>query len=99
MWMGVPVVTLAGPIHLSRVGVSLLNNVELGELVAERADDYVRIASELARDTQRLATLRSSLRDRMKNSPLCDAKGFTRSLEALLRGAWGEWCSAVTPKA
>jgi predicted O-linked N-acetylglucosamine transferase (SPINDLY family) len=94
MWMGVPVITLAGPIHLSRVGVSLLSNVGLPDLVAKDADDYLRIASALAGHVDRLRSLRASLRERMKNSPLCDAAGFTRSLEALLREAWQRWCAS-----
>ena len=48
LWMGVPVVTLAGQTHVSRVGVSLLSNVGLKELIAESADDYARIAVTLA---------------------------------------------------
>jgi protein O-GlcNAc transferase len=54
MWMGVPVVTLEGKAHVSRVGVSLLNRVQLAELIARNADEYVRIAVELAGDVPRL---------------------------------------------
>ncbi len=50
LWMGAPVVTLAGKTHVSRVGVSLLTNVGLPELVAHSKEEYVRIAVELARD-------------------------------------------------
>ena len=41
MWMGVPVVTLAGDIHASRVGASVLTNVGLDELVAPSAAEFV----------------------------------------------------------
>src|SRR5439155_7589787 len=96
MWMGVPVIGLAGEIHLSRVGVSLLSNVGLAELVAANREDYVRVASELAGDTTRLRTLRSELRPRMAGSPLRDESGFTRAFEAALRNAWHQWCDATT---
>lgn len=93
MWMGVPVVTLVGDRHAARVGHSLLHAVALDDLVARSHDDYVRIACELARDPQRLAELRSSLRARMTGSSLCDPARFTRSLEDAYRQMWRRWCA------
>lgn len=91
LWMGVPVVTLVGQRHIERVGWSLLTRVGLPELAASDKDGYVRAATELARDVHRLATLRSGLRERMRQSPLCDAVGFTRSLETAYRQMWRDW--------
>lgn len=88
LWMGVPVVTLAGRAHVSRVGVSLLNQVNLGNLVADNPDQYVSIATALAGDRLRLRELRSNLRDRMRQSPLLDAPGVTRDLEHAYRQMW-----------
>lgn len=79
--MGVPVVTLAGNSHLSRVGISLLHAVGLDDLVAVSPDDYVAIADQLAGDKARLAALRSGLRDILINSPLMAHGAFTRQLE------------------
>ncbi|HEY7087765.1 MAG TPA: tetratricopeptide repeat protein [Tepidisphaeraceae bacterium] len=81
MWMGVPVVTLAGKCHAARVGVSLMTHVGLPELVAGTPQQYVRIATELAGDVDRRRSLRGGMRDRMRSSPLMDAPGFTRNLE------------------
>ncbi len=92
LWMGVPVVSLAGGSHVSRVGVSLLGNVGLPELVATNPEEYVRIALALARDLPRLAQLRSTLRERMAASPLMDAPRFARDLEAAYRQMWKKWC-------
>ena len=50
LWMGVPVVTLAGRRHASRVGVSLLANVGLREMIAGSVEEYVGIAAGLAGD-------------------------------------------------
>jgi len=94
LWMGVPVVTLAGERHAGRVGVSLLTNVGLGELVAPTKDRYVEIALALASDVERLANLRAGMRDRVRGSALMDAAGFTRGLEEEYRRMWGAWCGA-----
>lgn len=94
LWMGVPVITLAGNRHAARVGISLLTQVGLTKLIAQDPDDYVRIAAELANDQSRLVSLRMSLRERMMNSPLCDGKSFTRQLEAAYREMWRIWCNS-----
>ena len=97
LWMGLPVVTLAGKSHVSRVGASMLTNIGLADLIATSNDDYVNIASGLATDLQRLKALRRGLRDRMLNSPLTDARRFTRHLESRLRQIWASWCSRQIP--
>ncbi len=93
LWMGVPVVTLAGSTHMSRVGVSLLNGVGLPELVAQSAQEYASIAIDLAKDLPRLAELRRMLRQRMRASPLMDARRFARDIEAAYRKMWRSWCA------
>jgi predicted O-linked N-acetylglucosamine transferase (SPINDLY family) len=82
LWMGVPVVTLAGNTHRSRVGVSLLSNVGLQDLIANTPQQYEQLAIELARDIPRLTRIRSELRARMRGSPLTDSERFIRNLEA-----------------
>jgi predicted O-linked N-acetylglucosamine transferase (SPINDLY family) len=92
LYMGVPVVTLAGRHHASRVGASLLHAVGLPGLVADSPDEYVRIAAGLAADAARRAELRASLRAMLLGSPLCDAPGFARKFGEALRGVWRERC-------
>ncbi len=91
LWMGVPVVTLAGQLIAGRQTASMLANLGLTELAACTADEYVEIAIALARDAPRLAGLRAALRPRFQASPLCDYEGFTRSLERAYRAMWREW--------
>lgn len=98
LWMGVPVVTLAGDRHASRVGVSLLNNVGLAELIAQDADDYVRIATELAKDPDRLADLRATMRERMTTSRLMDGRAMGSCLGGALREMWQRHCSRFSPE-
>ena len=95
MWMGVPVVTLAGKTHASRVGVSLLSNVGLEQLIAQTPEQYVQIAADLAKDLAALSVLRSALRSRLAASPLLDGSGLAREVEAAYRVMWKQWCESA----
>jgi predicted O-linked N-acetylglucosamine transferase (SPINDLY family) len=95
IWMGVPVITLAGDRHASRVGVSLLSNIGLPELIAKTEDEYIDIAVKLATDIGRLQVLRQRTRYMMTHSPLSDAKSFTAHLEDCYQRMWEKWCAAA----
>jgi len=93
LWMGLPVVTLAGASRAARIGASLLTRAGMPELVAVSPADYVRIAAELAADLPALATVRRDLRQRVAASPLVDAGRHTRELEQAYRQLWARWCA------
>jgi predicted O-linked N-acetylglucosamine transferase (SPINDLY family) len=97
LWMGVPVVSLAGGSHVSRVGVSLLSVVGLESLITSTPTEFVDCAIQLSSDLQNLAQLRANLRQQVANSPLCDGLGFVRNLEATYRQVWQTWCSSTIP--
>jgi len=92
LWMGVPVLTLAGTTFLSRQGTGLLMNAGLPEWIAADADDYVARAVARAGDREGLAALRSGLREQALSSPIFDAPRFAGHLAAALRGMWQAWC-------
>jgi predicted O-linked N-acetylglucosamine transferase (SPINDLY family) len=94
LYMGVPVVTLGGRNGVSRSGVSVLSQVGLSDLIAQSPAQYIDKACELARDVERLALLRSTLRQRMNTSPLMDVDAFVRELQATFRSAWVKWCQS-----
>ena len=98
LWMGVPVVTLAGQSSVSRSGVSLLSNAGLSDLVAASPEEYVAIALALARDQARIEELRHTLRNRTRCSALMDEAGFVRDIEAAYRHMWQMWCHSATPQ-
>lgn len=81
LWMGVPVVTWPQTRVVSRQTYAILSAIGLPKLAARDAEDYIRIATDLANDQQRLKKMRHSLRCRMKASPLCDVSAYTKSLE------------------
>jgi len=99
MWMGVPLVSLVGHRVVGRGGLSILSNLGHSELVAADAQQYVKIAVELAGDLGRLSELRRTLRPRMLISPLMDAKRFAANMESAYRQMWRNWCASRTMEA
>jgi predicted O-linked N-acetylglucosamine transferase (SPINDLY family) len=91
-WMGVPVVTKIGRTAVGRAGWCQLSNLGLPELAAKSDEGFVSLAIELAGDSSRLSTLRAGLRDRLRQSPLCDGLRFARNIENVYRRVWRRWC-------
>jgi len=93
LWMGVPVVTIAGNSVVSRQTVSALSNSGLADQLAfADVDAYIQGAVALANDHAQLAKLRREMRPRMAASPVCQPEQFVRDLEALYRRMWAAWC-------
>jgi protein O-GlcNAc transferase len=81
LWMGVPVVTLPGESMVSRWTAAMLAALGQRDWIARDRDDYIAIAQRLAADAAARTALRSSLRDRLRHSKLCDIAGRTRQIE------------------
>lgn len=92
LWMGVPVVTLVGNAHVSRVGKSILATLDFDNLIANTSEEFVRICQTLANDVKYIQNFRQMIREKMQKSPVMDAKTFTRELEELYQRAWNNWC-------
>lgn len=88
LWMGCPVLTLAGETFASRVGASLLAASGLEQLICESRQDYVNRALELARNPGVLAQLRQQLISRRLSNPLFDTVATTRHIEAAYEEMW-----------
>jgi len=91
LWMGVPVLTLAGKAHISRVGMARMSVLELEDWIARDEDDYVNIAITKSRDVQGLAELRRTLRGRMLDSPITNAHRYVQHLELAYKQIYGRW--------
>lgn len=94
LWMGVPIITLAGRSFLSRQGVGLLMNAGLSSWIAHSTDEYVALARQHASNLGSLAQIRSSLRNNLATSPIFDSALFAKHFSEALRGMWKEWCAA-----
>jgi predicted O-linked N-acetylglucosamine transferase (SPINDLY family) len=93
--MGVPIVTMVGETVVGRAGLSQLTNLNLTDLIAYMADQYVQVVAALASDRSRLTSLRAGLRQRMQNSTLTNGPRFARALEAAYRQVWQRWCNSA----
>ncbi len=93
LWMGRPVIALAGARHASRVGVSLLSTVGCPETIADSEEDYVEMARQLSSDPQALANRIGTLRAQVANSLLLDhatqARRFGEALRRCYRDVTG----------
>jgi len=95
-YQGVPTVTVCGDRHAARVGTSLLSAIGVPELVADGIESYIAAAVGLANDRARLAGYRSTMRQKMLSSPLCDGPAFAGRFEGDVRERWRRWCLART---
>ncbi len=84
LFMGVPVVSLSGKTHASRVGLSILSNMGLSDLAVSDRNHYLTVALNLASDIQALTSFKSSLRNKLLQSILCHKRSFTKEFELIL---------------
>jgi protein O-GlcNAc transferase len=82
LWAGLPVVTCLGDTFAGRVAASLLNAIELPELIAPTLERYEEIAIDLATHPEKLAVIKRKLAKNRVTTPLFDTKGFTKNIEA-----------------
>ena len=91
LWMGVPVITLLGDRHVGRVGASILTNVGLTDFIAQDINNYIKLAVEMAANTNYLKEIRKTLRERMQGAPLCDARSFASDVETAYQDMWRKY--------
>lgn len=97
LWAGVPIVTLTGKQFAARVATSLLLAADKPELVAKDADEYYKIALNLALDNKLRERVRRELRDSKDTSALFDSVNYTRAFEFLLTEAYQRYQSGLPP--
>ena len=85
---GLPVLTCKGQAFAGRVAASLLDAAGLPELVAQTLEEYEALALDLARDPAKLKALKEKLARNLPASPLFDADGFRRDIEAAYLTMW-----------
>ena len=90
--MGVAVLSLVGEHHMSRVGLSILKQLDMEFFAARTPDEYVSKAVALAAKPESLDKIRMSMRNRLGASSLCNNLGFAIKVENAYREMWHEYC-------
>ena len=93
LWMGVPVVSLIGDRHQSRVGQSLLAAAGHADWAAANEEDYIATVARLAGDPAGLTKIRSGLREDLQRGPLLDHAGQAERFGRAVRETWVDWCA------
>lgn len=91
LWMGVPVIAYTGNRHSARVSASILKNSGMDEWVAEDIEGYISIAVEMANRPEKLRYHRTTLREQMKQSSICDHQGFAKNMEEAYQEMWQKY--------
>ena len=91
LYMGVPVISRYSDRHSTRFAYSILQNVGVGELATDSLEGYIERAVAVAKDWELLEYLHRNLRSMMEKSPVMDAKGYMREIEARYREIWERW--------
>lgn len=92
LWMGVPVVSLTGQTHASRVSTTILERINLGGMATKSVMDFAMRAKELSELEETRQQLRGSLRRHLADSPLMNKGQFAREFESAVIRLWQEWC-------
>jgi protein O-GlcNAc transferase len=91
LWMGVPVITLLGDRHVGRVGASILTNIGLEDFIAHDINGYIELAVEMSANLKYLMEIKTGLRKRMQNAPLCDGLSFAKDFETIYQDMWSKY--------
>lgn len=97
LWMGVPTLTLAGETIPSRVGATLMGQLNLDQFIATSIEDFVEKGAYWDQHLDELAALRTGMRSRFLASPLSQPERIAAHLEKLLRTMWKRWCQDLPP--
>ncbi len=81
LWMGVPVLVLAGTRHAGRVGVSIMTRIGMTDWIAQTEQEYISKAIEHARDKENLARVKLGMRQRLLSSPLMQPRRVVKDIE------------------
>jgi predicted O-linked N-acetylglucosamine transferase (SPINDLY family) len=97
LWAGLPLLTCVGGTFSGKVAASLLNAIQLPELITTTLEDYERTAIDLAREPAKLSAIKGKLGKNRFTTPLFDTKLFTRHLEMAYSAMYERYCAGLAP--
>lgn len=97
LWAGLPVLTLIGQSFASRVAASLLNAVNLPELITTTQEEYKNLAIELATNPEKLKEIKLELEKNRLTTPLFNTKIFTNHIESAYEAMYNRYQNDLSP--
>lgn len=97
LWAGLPLLTLAGKSFAARVAASLLNAINLSELITTTQEEYEKTAIELAKNPDKLKVLKEKLEQNRFTAPLFNTRLFTTNIEEAYKAMYERYCSDLSP--
>jgi protein O-GlcNAc transferase len=91
LWMGVPVITLAGERMSQRMTASMVDSIGHPDWIAYSEAEYIDKVVALSNDVATREALRPGQRDRMRASPLCDGPGLSKALSEAYAAMFNAW--------
>lgn len=88
LFMGIPILTCVGKTFASRVAASLLNSVQLPELITEHLTDYAEKAIQLAHNPDALKEIKTRLNEQRLSSPAFQTARFAEELQQQYQHIW-----------
>jgi predicted O-linked N-acetylglucosamine transferase (SPINDLY family) len=96
--VGLPVLTRIGESFTSRVASSLLNGVNLPELITTSQEEYEALAIELATNPKKYKSLKDKLINNLPEAPLYDTSLFTRHIESAYKTMYERHHEGLEPE-
>jgi len=97
LWAGIPVVTKIGKSFAARVAGSLLNAIELPELITTTEKEYEALALSLASNPKTLTLIKKKLAEKKNSAPLFDTETYTKNLERAYIQAYQCYADGLPP--
>jgi protein O-GlcNAc transferase len=95
LWMGVPVLTMAGDNSMSRVGSAIMSRARLPKFIVNSEAEYLKRAIQIAHELSHLNHVRQTLRERLSSDTENNGAGFAHNLEREFRAMWRTWCASA----
>jgi len=96
--MGLPVLTYTGNSFVSREAASVINAVNLPELITATKEEYESLAIELATNPEKLKIIKDKLVYNLSSSLLYDTPLFTRHLESAYSMMYDRYQRGLDPE-
>ena len=98
LWMGVPVLTMAGISYAARMASSLLKSIDLPELITTSIYDYEKLALELSARPEKLNAIKEKLKKNRSEKPLFNTEMYTRHFEEGMSQVYNNFISGNKTK-